>query len=531
MDNQTQIIQFQDLPSEIGNNKDIACTFRIPDGYIPHRLDKIVLCPTNYSSNLQELNTWDFVTCLATDNPEFPLEGTVVFPCEKYGYLVLDHSCPHGYHLRYLNREGVPIGTSDTFSIKLESMESATMGMSYVFLSSDFPSELEPEPEVTPKPKPRLHSEQLLSLELRALQSKLELSKECELELKTEEPELTLAPESKLELTLEPEIIPEVITKPTPVVSQNSSCLSEFDSLNLTDPGVSLFPLNLKQNQNDKDSRTLEQLEFLTQTIQELRNNIKDLEHRYEDRRMECEELTPRVDTLERKQQFCEDVHKQGFLLLSRGLAKLTGILSPDSRVEQVPEEMAEELFSRREDLEIVQEQIDKLVRSAEDQKAINCTLKMENDSLKEEYQSLSAVVKDYEGQLILTNQEQAKNSERMTKLSKENNLLKSFETPPPSTQSPRRNSVVHPSYPPKSRPKHVAIPGPHTESIIITEPARGKSTPTFASVDFLKNCSIHPGVVECPICLTVFDNKKDTVDRTKHVNECVKKSEKKVRK
>ena len=147
-------------------------------------------------------------------------------------------------------------------------------------------------------------------------------------------------------------------------------------------------------------------------------------------------------------------------------------------------------------------------------------TLKTENDKLKEEYRSLDAVVKMYTKQLILNNQQWAVTSEKMSQLSKENEFLKSNDS-----LAPRRHSDKLPSYPPRSNPKHVTcIGGLSTESIKLTEPASRTSSSSFTTIDFLKNASIHPVTVLCPICGVKF-GMETNVERIKHVNECIKRT------
>ena len=529
-------ILFGHIQSPVSENRDVTCTYHVSSGYSPHRLDKIILCPTDFTSDLQLLNTWEFVTCHNSGNTDYPYEGTAVFSCEKYGYLVLDHANTPGYQLRYINREGLSVAASAEFAIVLESVESATMGMSYVFLSDELNS---PVAELV-----------------------MGTAGEGDRETAFEEPTSKLEPESP--------------------------------SLNLSNPGFSLFPLNQRDDVTSRADRAAEQVEFLSETLQELSENKNALESRYQQRQLECEELQQQLADLEMKQEEnevlsetlqelrenknelesryqqrqleceelqqqladlemkqeenevlyetlqelsenknelesryqrrqleCEELQQQVSELerkqeedefLYEGLNKLSGVLCPDG------------MWVRVED------QIEELVQAAtklasEFDPAVVEALKTENDRLKEEYQSLDAVVKMYTNQLILTNQEQAMTSEKMTQLSKENDLLKSHDSPPMTTKAPRRNSDNHPSYPPRTRPKHVTcIGGPVTESIIMTEPARGNSSRSFAALDFLKNASIHPDTVLCPICDVKFDKKKTNVERTKHVNECIKK-------
>ena len=529
MDN--PVIRFERIQSEISKNKEVACTYHVSSGYSPHRLDKIVLCPSNFNSDPQLLNTWEFVTCHNCDNKEYPFEGRAVFSCEKYGYLVLDHSNAPGYQLRYIDREGGTVGASNEFSIVLEAVESATMGMSYVFLTDEL--------------------------------------NETDTNSGTEQRE----------------------REPTPDKEPTSKLEPESSSLNLSDPGLSLFPLNQGDDVIARN-RAAEQADFLSETLQELRENKEQLERRYQQRQLECEKLKERVAALETKrdelsvtlqelrdnkddlelsyqqsqlecgmlqkqvtalevnivavsvtlqelkENNCElelnyqqsqlecamlqdqvgalEVKQEKAELVSEGLSKLSGVLCPEGVWDQV------------------EDQIEDLVQAAtkmveEFQPGVLEALKTENDRLKEEYQSLDAVVKMYTNQLILTNQEQAKTSDQMSKLSKENDFLKSYDSPPMTTKAPRRNSDNHPTYPPRQRPKHVTcIGGPSTESIIMTEPARGTSSPSFATIDFLKNASIHPDTVTCPICGIKFEKKKTSVERTRHVNECIKKNSRK---
>ena len=484
-------ILFGHIQSPVSENRDVTCTYHVSSGYSPHRLDKIILCPTDFTSDLQLLNTWEFVTCHNSGNTDYPYEGTAVFSCEKYGYLVLDHANTPGYQLRYINREGLSVAASAEFAIVLESVESATMGMSYVFLSDELNS---PVAELV-----------------------MGTAGEGDRETAFEEPTSKLEPESP--------------------------------SLNLSNPGFSLFPLNQRDDVTSRADRAAEQVEFLYETLQELRENKNELESRYQRRQLECEELQQQVSELERKQEEdefvyetlqelsenknelesryqqrqleCEELQQQVSELerkqeedefVYEGLNKLSGVLCPDGMWDRV-EDQIEELVQAATKL------------ASEFDPAVVEALKTENDRLKEEYQSLDAVVKMYTNQLILTNQEQAMTSEKMTQLSKENDFLKSHDSPPMTTKAPRRNSDNHPSYPPRTRPKHVTcIGGPVTESIIMTEPARGNSSRSFAALDFLKNASIHPDTVLCPICDVKFDKKKTNVERTKHVNECIKK-------
>ena len=457
MDN--PVIQFEQIQSPISENKDVVCRYRVSSRYTPHRLDKVILCPIDYTSDLQLLNTWEFVTCRNSESKEYPFEGIAVFSCEKYGYLVLDHANAPGYQLRYIDREGASIGASNEFTIVLEAVESTTMGISYVFLSDELNS-----PEA----------------ELGQTDTTLGVTEERERELTPVE-----EPISKPELELEP----------------------ESSSLNLSNPGLSLFPLNQINDLSDRADRAAEQAEFLSETLQELRENKHELERRYRQRQLECEAFQHQVTALEIKQKKSE--------VMCEALNKLSGVLCPEGAWDRV------------------EDQIEDLVQAAtkiseEFQPGVIEALKTENDRLKEEYQSLDAVVKMYTNQLILTNQEQAMTSEKMTQLSKENDFLKTYDDPPMTTKAPRRNSDNRPSYPPRARPKHVTCTGgPSTESIIMTEPARGTSSPSFATIDFLRNASIHPNTVLCPICGLRFDKKKTTVERTKHVDECIKKTSK----
>ena len=510
-DSLSNAVVFGDIPIDIANNQKISCSYSIANGYNPHRLDKIHLCPLDYTSDLQELNTWDFATYQLTGNQLYPYSGTVEFPCEKYGFLVMDHANATGYVVRYVNKDGVTLGESNAFRIHLEETESATMGISYVFLneelklsSSDLLSELTPEPKL-----------ELVPETLQEPACILEPEPEPELIAEAE-------PEPIRELELEPEPIPRI-----PPRKSNSAA-----SLNLSDPGQSLFPLNMRQNQLEREARGREQVQFLIESQQELRKSSHDLEFRYEAKQLECDELHELATSLELKSQFCERVHKEGFDILSVGLSRLESVLCPDQRIEQDAPELATGLFTNEKDLEAIQRQIDMLVLAAtrivEANKRSECEeLREENERLKEEYQSLSAVVKDYEGQLILTNQEQAKNLEKMTQLSEENTFLKSYETPPKSEPSGKQDDT-HPFYPAKPRPKHVTSITPPTEKTqsIIHQGKGGAHS--FTTVNFLKNCSIYPGHAECPICGERFDGRKDNVERTKHANNCIQKLEKK---
>ena len=507
----SDIVSFQDIPTEITNNEKISCFFSIATGYTPHRLDKIHLCPLDYTSDLQELNTWDFVNCQLTENQLYPYIGTVEFPCEKYGFLVMDNANATGYVLRYVNMDGICLGDSNTFQIQLEETESATMGISYVFLNEELKlssNDLALELTLEPEPKLELNSEPV---------SKPETSQET-----------IYIPELKVELTNEPTVSSDFASQ----YPEYSQAQEESTNLIQSDPDINLFPLNAKQNEFEREARGREQIQFLIESQQELMKGSQELELRYEIRQLECDDLTELVQSLELKVQFCERIHKAGFDILSSGLSRLEGVLCPDQRIEHAAGELAQSLYAHNEDLEAVQGQIDRLVRTANSIVEANRLsgveeLREENERLKAEYQSLNAVVKDYESQLILTNQEQAKNSEKLTQLSEENVFLKSYETmdTPPKSDRSRKANETHVTYPPQARPKHLTSPTEKTQSII--HPGRGKSASTFTTVNFLKSCSIQPDPVECPICLLAFDEHMNTIDRTKHVNNCISKVEK----
>ena len=536
----SNIVAFQDIPNEITNNQKITCFYSVASGYLPHRLDKIHLCPLDYTLDLQELNTWDFVNCQLTENQLYPYTGIVVFPCEKYGFLVMDHVDTSGYVLRYVNRDGVVLGESNSFSIILEETQSSSMGFSYVFLNNELKlssDELELEPTSQPEPKPEPRQEPKVELEP---EPKLELNLELESE-----------PVSKSEVLQEPIKLQEFTNEPissstdfTRQIPENSHCISSKElnsfSLNLSDPDVSMFPLNAEQNEIERETRGRERIQFLIESQHELREGNQELELRYETKQLECEDLIELVQSLEMKVKFCEEFHREGFDVLCRGISLLERILCPDKRIEHTDADLSDSLFSHKEGLGGVQGQVDKIARAAnrlveENKNLGDQDLRKENQRLKEEYQSLSAVVKDYESQLILTNEEQAKNSEKMTQLSDENTFLKSYEQmdAPPKSERTRGNCdhPAHPTYPAKCRPKHVVPRNPPTEktqSIIITEPSKGNSSSTFTSVNFLKSCSMHPNPVECPICGVVFEEKKTSIERTKHVTNCIHKTEKK---
>ena len=269
----------------------------------------------------------------------------------------------------------------------------------------------------------------------------------------------------------------------------------ESSSLNLSNPGLSLFPLK----QRGHLASSADQAEFSSETLQEQNENKYELESRYRQEQLECEMLQQQVAALEIKQGKTE--------IVSEGLDKLSGVLCPEG------------VWDRVED------QIKDLVQAAtklavEFQPDVMYTLKTENDKLKEECRRLDAVVKMYTEQLTLYNQQWAVTSGKMSQLSKENEFLKSYDS-----LVPRRHSYEPPSYPPRSNPKHVmCIDRPSTESIKLTEPASRTSSSSFTTIDFLKNASIHPVTVLCPICGVKFGRETNVV-RTKHVNECIKRT------
>ena len=561
------LVEFQELPKEICNNQDIRCYFTITGEYTPHRLDKIHLCPVNYTSEFQEFNTWEFVSCRKTDNEMYPYEGEVIFSCEKYGFLVLENANATGYTLRYVNKDGNILGESNFFSIILEELESATLGISYVFLPNELgivsSDGLRPESEQVPTQEPT----QELTQELIAQELTQELTLEPTQELEPI-PELESQPEpfesnaptpksresytsnrksretyvpfqesfeaiARRQESFEPDpstpepfepdtVIPESF-EPDTLIPESFETDAPIPK---SEPTVSLFPLNLKKNEANRHIRTEEQVEFLEGTVKDLREQQKDLEERFDTKELECEQLTQSISELEEQLDVCEKVHKKGFGVIAHGLGQLNHVLFPDTRVEYDSTALANSILVGTEDTGDLCKQMQSLVEAMTMMRAEKESLAVENDKLKAECQNLHAVASDYKNQLILTNQEQAQISDKMTQLEKDQDILKTFEEKPTKPPGKFDRKI---DYPPKARPRHLQFNNGHetTQSIVMTEPARGDSSRTFTSVKFLQSCSIHDTVVFCPFCDKNFEKTDSGMQRTRHVNKCMENAKK----